>query len=387
MANIKCPYCLEGISKGSVIYECPSCGKRYGAAGLFKNQMPMCANRGAHASTIPASRIICNNKGCGNVLPADFLDYEQTLKFSLVGTTNSGKTNFLIVMLHELMHNLKTGLSLSALDTSSDTYGEFKEFERLMYDDHSLLPATDRGIVDPYLWRIRDRNKASGNKIPSYSLTIYDGAGENFSNIDQAENTVLSRYLCDTKTLFILIDPLQLSSYRKQGVGGESVDLSNLENQDAAESLDKVVTYLRTNKGLGANQLIDMNIAIIFTKIDALVDEDGILQFGDGDLILRRGDASHFGCFDFRKNGFDMKQAKVISDSIQDFIMSNEPRFFNIIESNFIKSKVHYFAISALGNAPVKENGQTMIQHIDPIRVLDPFLWMMMKEGFIKELK
>ena len=130
-----------------------------------------------------------------------------------------------------------------------------------------------------------------------------------------------------------------------------------------------------------------MNIAIIFTKIDALVDEEGTLQFGDGDLILRRGDSSHFGCFDFRRNGFDMKQAKVISDSIQGFIMNYEPRFFNILESNFVRNKIQYFAISALGNAPVKEGGQTLIQHIDPIRVLDPFLWMMMKEGFIKELK
>ena len=387
MANIKCPYCLETITKSSVIYECPSCGKRYQAVGLLKNKMPVCTNRGAHASSIMASRILCNNKGCGNVLPADFLDYEQTLKFSLVGTTNSGKTNFLIVMLHELMHNLKTGLSLSTLDATSDTYTEFKSFESQMYEDHTLLPATDRGIVDPYLWRIRDRNKAKGNVIPSYSLTIYDGAGENFSNIDQAENTVLSRYLCDTKTLFILIDPLQLSSIRKQGVGGESVDFSNLDGQDAAESLDKVVTYLRTNKGLGANQLIDMNIAIIFTKIDALVDEDGVLQFGDGDLILRRSTASHFGCFDFRRGGFDMKEATIVSNSIRDFIMEREPRFYNILETNFIKNKIQYFAVSALGNPPVKENGQTMIQHIDPIRVLDPFLWMMMKEGFIKELK
>lgn len=387
MSNIKCPYCLEGINKSSVIYECPSCGKRYSAGGLFKNQTPMCSNKVVHASTIPASRILCNNKGCGNILPADFLDYAQTLKFSLVGTTNSGKTNFLITMLHELMHNLKTGLSLSTLDATSQTYAEFKEFERIMYEDHSLLPATDRGIVDPYLWRIRDRNKAKGNQIPSYSLTIYDGAGENFSNIDKAENTILSRYLCDTNTLFILIDPLQLSSFKKQGIGGESVDFSNLEGQDASESLDKVVSYLRTNKGLGANQLIDMNIAIIFTKIDALVDDDGVLQFGDGDLILRRSTASHFGCFDFRRNGFDMKEAGVISDSIRDFIMERESRFYNILESNFIAKKIQYFAVSALGNPPIKENGNITIQHIDPIRVLDPFLWMMMKEGFIKELK
>ena len=386
--SIKCPYCLEAIDKSSVIYECPQCGNRLKAAGLFHNKMPECKNKSAHASSLLASKVICNHENCFQVLPSDYLDYDQSLKFSLVGTTNSGKTNFLIVMLHELMHTLKTGLAVSALDSTRDYYRNFKDFEKTMYELHELLPATSRGTVDPYLWRIRDKNRAKGNTIPSYSLTIYDGAGENFDSIDNLDNTLQSKYLCDTNTLFILIDPLQLSSFKSRGIGQESVDLGSSEGQDATASLDKVAHYLHVNKGIPANQLIDMNIAIIFTKIDALCDEDGRLQFGDGEIIMQKSDMSHLGCFDFRKGGFDMNIANAISESIHNYICQEEPAFENVVASNFIESKVQYFAISALGNKPVRdENGVLRLQHIDPIRVLDPFLWMMMREGYIKELK
>lgn len=385
--SIKCPYCLEPIDKQSVTYACPQCGKTYKAAGLFHNKVPVCHNRTVHASSLLASTIVCPHKGCGQTLPTDLLDYSKSLKFSLVGTTNSGKTNFLIVMLHELMHTLKTGLAISPLDSTRDYYKNFRDFEKRMYESHALLRATNQGSVDPYLWRIRDKNKAKGNTIPSYSLTIYDGAGENFNLIDVKELTVISKYLCDTDTLFILVDPLQLRSIKERGIGGESVTYDS-KSDDATSSLQKVAEYIRVNKGLRTNELIDMNVAIIFTKIDALTDEEGNLQFGDGDLILQRSDASHIGCFDFRKKAFDSNMAGVISESIRNFIYEEEPAFANVLESYFVQSKVQFFAISALGNKPERdERGEVVLRHIDPIRVLDPFLWMMMKEGLIAEVK
>lgn len=385
--SIKCPYCLEPIEKKTVTYACPQCGKTYKAAGLFHNKIPVCTNRAVHASSLLASTIICPHKGCGQSLPTDLLDYSKSLKFSLVGTTNSGKTNFLIVMLHELMHTLKTGLAVSPLDSTRDYYKNFRDYEKRMYELHRQLRATNAGSVDPYLWRIRDKNKAKGNTIPSYALTIYDGAGENFSNIDRKDQTVVSKYLCDTDTLFILLDPLQLRTFRERGIGGESVEYSSSAD-DATSSLQKVAEYIRTNKGLGSNALIDMNVAIIFTKIDALCDEDGNIQFGDSDLILQRSDSSHIGCFDFRKKAFDSNMAGVISNSILSFLQEEEPAFINVLESCFVQSKVQFFAISALGNKPERdETGEITLRHIDPIRVLDPFLWLMMKEGLIGEVK
>lgn len=381
---ITCPYCMEPIDKGTVQYECPQCGEVYKAAGLFHNKMPVCKNKAAHPSTLVASVIRCPH--CHERLPADYLDYDRSLKFSLVGTTNSGKTNFMISMLHELMHAMKTGLAISPLDTTRDYYRNFKQMEKQMFIDHELLQATAIGDrVEPYLWRIRDRNKAKGTYIPSYSLTIYDNAGENFATLDQSENTLLAKYLCDTKTLFILIDPLQLPSFRERGQQ-DNLSSNGMEGQDATDSVQKVASFLRTNLKLGASALIDMNVAIIFTKIDAIGDENGSV-FGDADLIYSHGDQTHIGCYNTLKQGFDKKLAENISNQIRQYLEDNEGDFLSALESSFVQNKIHYFGCSALGNPPMRDsNGRIFLQHIDPIRVLDPFLWMMVQEGLIKEI-
>lgn len=381
--GIKCPYCLEPISKGSVIYSCPQCGQQYKIKGFIFKKIPKC-NSGAHASTLLASRIICPYANCGESLPSDYLDYDKTLTFSLVGTTYSGKTNFLIVMLHELMHTLKLGLAISSLDTAKDYYHNFKFFEKEMYENHRIIQATNAGTVEPYLWRIRDRNHTKGSRIPSYSLTIYDGAGENFDTIDVSENTVISKYLCDTETLFILIDPLQLRTFKSRHESDNSQDGVN-SSQDAASSLEKIANYLHSNKAIATDKLLDINVAIIFTKIDAIADEYGNLPFSDSDLILNRGDSSHIGCYNFAKGEFNMNQAETISNSIRSFIEENEQELYIKIYENFREEKVFYFAVSALGNKPTKlENGQVCLQHIDPIRILDPFLWMLMNQNIIR---
>lgn len=384
---INCPYCLEPISKGSIIYSCPQCGKQYKPSGLFVKKIPVCSDKSSHASSLLASKIHCPNANCGESLPSDYLDYEKSLTFSLVGTTYSGKTNYLIVMLHELMHTLRLGLAISSLDTTRDYYNNFKLFEKEMYEHHRILEGTNKGRVEPYLWRIRNRNNTRGSHIPSYSLTIYDGAGENFDSLDETTEPIVSKYLCDTDTLFILIDPLQLPTFKNRYQGNES-SAGAVDSQDAVSSLEKIVNYLHVNKQIPTDQLFDINVAVIFTKIDALADEYGNLPFSDSDLILQRSDSSHIGCYDFRKGEFDMNQAKTISDSIHNFIMENESNMENLIYSNFKKDKVFYFAVSALGNKPYKnESGQLALQHIDPIRILDPFLWMMMSKGIIRGSK
>lgn len=385
--GIKCPYCLEPITKSTIIYSCPQCGKQYSPAGIFKNKMPVCNNKEMHASTLVASKIHCPHQNCGESLPSDLLDYEKTLTFSLVGTTYSGKTNFLIVMLHELMNTLKLGLALSSLDTTKDYYNQFKFFEKQMFENHRVLPATESGKVEPYLWRIRDRNNATKNYIPSYALTIYDGAGENFDKLDTTDDPIVSKYLCDTDTLFILIDPLQLPTFKTR-YGNDESSKGAVDSQDAVTSLEKIVNYLHVNKNVPINKFLDVNVAIIFTKIDALADEYNNLPFSDSDLILQRSDSSHIGCYNFRTGEFDMNQAETISNSIHDFIRENEQKMDNLIYSNFPEDKVFYFAVSALGNKPTKnERKELTLKHIDPIRILDPFLWMMMRNGLVKRGK
>ena len=382
--DITCPYCMNPISKKTVNYECPQCGESYRGAGLFHDKMPECKNKSVHSSVLMASVVRCPH--CHQKLPADYLDYDRSLKFSLVGTTQSGKTNFLISMLHELTHAMKTGLALSPLDNTREYYINFKAMEKSMFIDHLPLPATSiASEVEPYLWRIRDRNKAKGTKIPSYSLTIYDNAGEIFPSVDRPENALLAKYLCDTKSLFILIDPLQLPSF-KDREGVDNISSNGVEGQSATDSINAVANFLRTNLRLGPGDLINMNVAIIFTKIDALGDGSEGSAFVDSELLYSRGDQVHLGCYDFMKQGFDMTLAKQISNSIKQYLMDNESDFFSAVESSFVANKIHYFGVSALGNPPVMENGQMFLRHLDPIRILDPFLWMMVQEGLIKAI-
>lgn len=239
----------------------------------------------------------------------------------------------------------------------------------LVIDGHEPAEATIPGTPPiPQQWRITDRSRIRGNDIPAYSLTIFDGAGEDIERIDPT----ISRYISGAKTLIILIDPLSIPEVRKS-VSEEIISNSTTtihENGDSAKMVDGLAKYIRSC-GLSTGKLISKEVAIVFTKIDAVRESFGSSTVMQSSPHLESG-------------GFVKADGDAVHAEIKDWLTThNASSFLNALDANFDVNKLHMFGVSSFGQPP-KNNGN--LGKVMPHRVLDPIIWMLSKEGIAKTI-
>lgn len=359
-SDVLCPYCLEELRGKDLKIACQICGAEVTPSKseqLFK-KLPKCKEEGCRGY---GSVRKCGF--CGNVLPGDIMDYEKYLRFSILGIPGSGKTTFLTTMLHELRHTPGSPWVIAPMD--SQTSSIFQENDRMIYDDRQNVAATAAGSMPPpQLWRIKDKSKMTDTRIPSYSMTIFDGAGEDALHIDP----VISRYIDGSKALVILIDPLALPGVAKT-IAPEVLNWSTSADNGAdasAEMVDGLANYVRQSCGIAPGKLIDRDAAIVFTKIDALKQ-----SFGQAAVLQP---SPHLA-----KKGFVKADSDAVDAEIRDWLeRQGETTFLNAVETNFSKKRIRYFGVSSYGQPPT---GSNQLGRVMPHRVLDPLIWMLSKEG------
>ncbi len=361
-SDVLCPYCLREIRSKDLEMVCELCGVKANPskADLLLKKSPKCQQSGCRGI---ASNRRCGH--CGGKLPPDILDYEKNMRFSILGIAGCGKTNFLTTMLHELRHTPGCPWVLSSMD--DQTAAIFQENDRAVYEMRQPVAATAAGSSPPpQLWRIKDRNRMTEKIIPSYSLTIFDGAGEDCSHIDP----VISRYINGSKVLFILIDPLALPGVAKT-ISRDILNWSTTASHDAdasADMVDGLANYVRRSCNISPGKLIDRDVAVVFTKIDAVKD-----SFGTATVVQP---SPHLA-----QKGFVKSDADAVDAEIRDWLeRQGESAFINAIETNFRASRVRFFGISSFGQPPT---GNFRLGRVMPHRVLDPLIWMLSKEGIV----
>lgn len=362
--DILCPYCIEKLGANSVDFLCSSCRNivKPSKIDLLLKRIPKCQNEGCRGG-------IANYKQCSNCkteLPPDILEYKKYLRFCLLGLTGSGKTNFLTVLLHEIRNSANTPWIFAAMNDM--TQGIYDSNVSLVIDGHEPAAATIPGAPPiPQQWRVSDRSRIKGNDIPAYSLTIFDGAGEDVERIDPT----ISRYISGARTLIILMDPLSIPEVRKS-VSEEIISNSTTtihENGDSAKMVDGLANYIRSSCGISPGKLISKEVAIVFTKIDAVRESFGSSTVMQPSPHLERG-------------GFVKADGDAVHAEIKDWLVThNASSFLNALDSNFDANKLHMFGVSSFGQPP-KSNGN--LGKVMPHRVLDPIIWMLSKEGIAK---
>lgn len=362
-SDVLCPYCLHELRPGDVTLSCPLCGSE--AVQTRTEQMlhksPRCKNKACHNH--PATTRTCTF--CGSTLPTDLFDYVRYLRFSVLGITGAGKSNFLTTMLHELRNTAGIPWVLSPMDSA--TMLRFQEHDQAVYKRQEPVPQTIPGAPpEPQQWKVKDKNKMSGTRIPTYSLTIFDGAGEDCEHIDPA----ISRYINGSRTLFILIDPLALPGIAAN-ISEEILSRSTTAEHHRSASADMVeglANYIRSSCGISPGKLIDRDVAVVFTKIDAVRESFGTATVMNPSPHLRMG-------------GFVKADADAVDAEIRDWLeRAGETIFLNAIDTNFRRGKVRFFGVSSFGHPPT---GIGQLGKVIPHRVLDPMLWMLSKENIV----
>ena len=365
-SDILCPYCLQALRAKDIKLACPLCGAevRQSAIGAMRGRLPSCPSPSCHKTL--ASDKHCGH--CGAKLPADIMDYAKYLRFSILGISGAGKTNFLTTMLHELRNTPGTPLVLAPMDP--DTSAVFQINDQSIYETRRPVDATPPGMPpQPQQWRLRDRTKMTQKNIPSYSLTIFDGAGEDAEHID----AVISRYISGSKTLVVLIDPLALPGIR-QRISENVFNWSTTAEHAAGASANMVnglANYIRQSCSIAPGRLIDRDVAVVFTKLDAVKD-----SFGQSTVMQP---SPHLA-----RKGFVKADANAVDAEIRDWLASQgETAFLDAVDTEFQMKKVRFFGVSSFGQPPT---GDFQLGRVMPHRVLDPLMWMLTRENIIPEL-
>lgn len=363
-SDVLCPYCLEELRKPDVKHACPLCGGEVVQSKMdaLLNKLPKCPEPSCHKTY--ASTRKC--RFCDSVLPADIMDYEKYLRFSILGITGAGKTNFLTTMLHELRHSGVSPWVLAPMD--SQTSLMYRENDEAVYERRTPVEATTAGTApQPQQWKIRDKSRMTNKEIPTYSLTIFDGAGEDCMHIDP----VISRFISGSKALVILIDPLALPSVART-IPENILNWSTTAKHGgdaSAQMVDGLANYIRQSCNILPGKLIDRDVAVVFTKIDAVRESFGAA------VVMQP--SPHMA-----RHGFVTADADAVDAEIRDWLIRNgETSFLDAVDTNFRKGRVRFFGVSSFGHPPT---GSGRLGKVMPHRVLDPLMWMLSKEGMIQ---
>lgn len=370
-----CPRCLRKIKKTDLKMVCNVCKKPQEKTKMgmnpFKN-LGIIRKKiaGGNACQNPECKGCYVNVKCGmcdKELPPDIAQYSRYLRFSLVAPSGAGKTVFITTMLQELSQNARTlKFSLSAMDEETSNYQSINT--EILYNSYTkkTIAATGKGDPKVLLWRLQDLNKMSKSYTPSYSLTIFDGAGEDQENWE----SVNCRYIAESKMIMLLFDPTKLygvCSRLDQDDFKRAGGNSEVTRASTKKFVDGMINYIRKLAGVKVNEKITTPVAVVLGKMDVLK------QFFPTNSIAFQ-ESGHV------KNGhFIQQEADAVHQEIWDFMELCGDDLSARFDANFENWK--YFGISSFGMRP--QVNRMLQQPPQPMRVLDPLIWDLYLEGIV----
>jgi Double-GTPase 2 len=399
-----CPYCYEEISGQQFWFRCAGRISRSGQRCLPEIDLVLRDRTGFGGALPPTFAVTgrpseadcpaCHGETtiricpvCHSRLPVHFGKVGSRLIVP-VGAKEAGKTVFMTVLVHELMH--QTGQRFNAAITGADDHTRQRfasEYERPLYRESRLLPPTTAAGTDnraPLVFRFtteRQRSSALpgrlgraglfGKGLPGHGdpqrtlLSFFDTAGEDLRSQQSIEQNV--RYLGAADGILLILDPLQMRGARKLAAPGTLLPTPGIDDDEPAAVLERVTELLLSEHRAKPDKRIDKPLAIVFTKMDTLMND--LKQTSP----LRRPPPE--GQY------FDERDSSAVHTEIQRLLARWEgTRIDQIAQLNY--SKYRYFGVSALGETPTQDN-HVSARGIRPYRIASPILWILAQFGII----
>jgi hypothetical protein len=320
----------------------------------------------------------CNDKtgvrvcpSCHTPLPSGLTGSGSPL-IGMVGAKQTGKTVFMTVLLHQLQNGVAR-----RYDAAVDIVGDMPDrrsaatawtmdLERPLFRERRMVEATRQGAdgrQPPYVvqWR-QSRRFLFLDRTKTMAMSFYDQSGEDLTRQDTVN---AHHYLSAASGLMVLLDPLQLPMVRDEVVLPERA--VNAGGEPPISVLSRVTELLRSSHGVPAKKKVQIPLAVVFSKVDALFP-----VLGEGHPIRQVN--GHGPTED------DASVHEHVRGLLHRWGADNVDAHLRLNYSSF-----RYFAVSALG-APPREDGLAP-GDIRPLRVEEPLLWLMQTLGLIKTVK
>jgi hypothetical protein len=396
-STLYCPYCYRPFKEREIVFRCAG---RVGAAGKkceTKNDRILSSRMGDNEKKYPvfsadgrklsAECPTCKETTnyrlcpeCHSQLPVHFGKVDGRM-IALVGAKDSGKTVFVTVLLHELMHKVGRRFGASVLGADDSTRKRFVEdyedqlYERRELHDTTRTSAAARGGRRPLVFSFAvDAGKLGRARVQRTLLSFFDTAGEDLGNTDSVEQN--TRYLTSADGIILLLDPLQMRGARPLADPRAVLPEQNTADHMPANVLGRITDLLHASLRTSGGKRIPKPVAVAFSKMDAL---DGALPSGSPLRSDPPADAY-----------FDEPDSLAVHAHVQELLYKWEGgNLDEALATNF--TRYRFFGLSALGDSPVVDasHGPKRISElgIQPYRVHDPFLWLLSEFGTIPKRK
>ena len=365
-----CPRCFEKFAEKDTAFvctdmRCPASTQNprhllKGTSSFFGGlKGPKCPDCGR-----PTSQKAC--PACGMLLPHTFGEGND-VPIAIIGAKAAGKSNYIGVLIKMLKDQLGTAFNFSLYAAGGDrTIRRYRdEFYTPLYGKHQAVEGTDSSLeeIEPLMYTLLFQN--AKNKIEkAVPLTIFDTAGENLD--DENVMAVVNKYIYFSKGIILLLDPLQLPVVR-EALTGKGINLPPAHT-DPVDILTRTINLIRKGQNLKNNQMINIPIAVTFTKIDATRSLfDPSMSINQPSMHVASG-------------RFDETDANTVNMDMQALVQEwYGGELLNLLKGNF--TDYAFFGVSALGSDP---DINRKIPQFRPYRVEDPFLWLLWKNKIMK---
>ncbi|GLW61878.1 hypothetical protein Arub01_01220 [Actinomadura rubrobrunea] len=396
-SNLICPYCYQPFPARKVLFRCtgllgpkgercapardPALSRRFGMneplPPVFGGRLPV-VNALRTAARCPrcggeSTLRVCPH--CHSQLPVHFGRVDSRL-IALIGAKGSGKTVYMTVLLHELMHSVGRRFDAAVVGSDDHTRSEFsKKYEETLYR-RNVLPGTTRPgqaeLRRPLVFKVTlDGGRRLLRARDRHTITsFFDTAGEDLISRRSVDLNV--RYLRAADGIILLLDPLQMRGARAGVRPGTPLPELDERTDSPVNVLTRVTEVLHEAHGLGPSRRIDVPVAVAFSKIDALRH-----AFPPDSPLLRDPPED--------RPVFDQTDSLAVHDHVRALLHEwDGAQIDQIMRRNY--AAFRYFGLSSLGGSPTADN-RVDPRGIHPYRVADPFLWLLSRFGAVPSTK
>jgi len=383
-----CPYCFKYFRLGITPFRCKNSNCKKGRdpvrerkpweerTPLGKVLKPAGFFRFAHKVSCPD----CREESRTHLCPkchSELPDHEyKNYIFSVIGAKGAGKSHYIAVLINQIMgqYGYREDILLSEKDDY--TINRYRnDFKAPVFNEKQTINVTRSALTDANTQRplifsldIKRKRFLLGDTKNIVNLIFFDTAGEDLNDSDVM--STVNRYIYRSDGIILLIDPLQLSRVRERlRLKHSGIELPE-QNTDTAEILIRTTNLIRNGKRLKGKDRISIPLAIAFSKFDAVQPIIGDDQLSWNNAPCHRG-------------GFDWEDFSAVNDEME-YLLKEEWKQGALLQRvRSWYSKYGFFGLSALGSNPC----DSRIDHIAPIRVLDPFLWLLAQHKLIRQAR
>ncbi|OCA88073.1 hypothetical protein A8F94_09650 [Bacillus sp. FJAT-27225] len=307
---------------------------------------------------------LCPN--CHNNLPSTAGKFPSNI-VSFVGATSVGKSVYLASLIHTIQNTTARNFNAACIPLDNKISERFRNnYELPLFEEGELLTSTrSTQRQEPLIFQFKFKDDT---KAP-LTLVFFDVAGEAMTDTDYME--LHAAHIKNSAGILFLVDPMQIRSIRsrllfKMGENPGEVVAQGADPRDVAISLYENFISHEDNGKTG------IPTAVVLTKSDLL----HALKEEDGDYI--RPNSNVFRNV-VHRDFLNLDEYENINGEVRRFLEEVDSPFVDTMDVYF--NEASYFAVSALGSNPID---QQVTGVINPIRVDEPFVWLLHKLGYIE---